>query len=110
MSELPCQVLWTETATRDLEDLIAFIAADSPGNARRVLARLKERATALEADPARGRILPELAIFGFSTWRELVVRPYRLIYRKEADRIYVLAVVDGRRDLEDLLLNRLVRP
>jgi plasmid stabilization system protein ParE len=110
MSEPPLLVHWTETAARDLEDLIAFIAADSPGNARRVLTRLQERAAALEVHPARGRIVPELASFGLSAWRELVVKPYRLIYRAEAKRVYVLAVVDGRRDLEDLLLKRLVRP
>ena len=37
MSKPGGQILWTETAARDLEELIAFIAADSPLNARRVL-------------------------------------------------------------------------
>ena len=96
-------------AVRDLENIVAFIAGDSPVQARNVLARLKERAAALETHPARGRVVPELALFGFATWRELIVKPYRLIYRVEADRVFVLAVLDGRRDLEDLLLKRLVR-
>lgn len=109
MSEASFRVLWTETAARDLEDAVAFIAADSPGNARRVLARIKKRAAALETHPARGRVVPELAAFGFKTWRELIINPYRLLYRIEAERVFVLAVVDSRRDLEDLLLNRLVR-
>jgi len=43
------------------------------------------------------------------TWRELVVKPYRLVYRIEGDTVTVLAVFDGRRDLEDLLLERLLR-
>jgi plasmid stabilization system protein ParE len=38
-----------------------------------------------------------------------VVRPYRLIYRVERDTVTVLAVFDGRRDLEDVLLDRLLR-
>jgi len=109
MREPSFRVLWTEAAARDLEDIIAFIAADSPGNARAVLARIKERAAALETHPARGRVVPELALFGFATWRELIVKPHRLIYRVEEDRVFVLAVLDGRRDLEDLLLKRLVR-
>lgn len=109
MSKASFRVLWTETAARDLEDIIAFIAADSPGNARRVLASLKERAAALESHPTLGRVVPELALFGFQTWRELIVNPYRLFYRVEVERVFVLAVLDGRRDLEDLLLKRLVR-
>ncbi len=43
------------------------------------------------------------------TWRELLIEPYRLIYRIEGDTVTVLALFDGRRDLEDLLLERLVR-
>jgi toxin ParE1/3/4 len=43
------------------------------------------------------------------TWRELVMRPYRMIYRMEGDTVTVLAVFDGRRDLGDLLLERLTR-
>ena len=54
-------------------------------------------------------LVPELALFGFSVWRESIVNPYRVIYRVEGDRVYVLAVFDGRRDLEDLLLGRLLR-
>jgi hypothetical protein len=38
-----------------------------------------------------------------------VIRPYRLVYRVEADTVTVLALFDGRRDLEDVLLERLLR-
>ena len=43
------------------------------------------------------------------TWREPIVRPYRLVYRIEGDTVTELAVFDGRRDLEDILLERLLR-
>jgi len=78
-------------------------------NAHRVLARLETRAAARESSPGRGRIVPELSHFGMRAWRELVVRPYRIVYRIEGDTVTVLAVFDGRRDLEDLLLERLLR-
>jgi len=55
------------------------------------------------------RSCPELSQFGMRAWRELVVRPYRIVYRIEGDSVTVLAVFDGRRDLEDLLLERLLR-
>ena len=42
-------------------------------------------------------------------WRELVVRPYRIVYRIREDIVMGGAVVDGRRDLEELLLERLTR-
>lgn len=100
---------WAEVAARDLAELLAFIAVDSAPDAERVLQRIERRAAALESSPRRGRVVPELARFGVRTWRELVVRPYRMIYRIEGDTVIVLAVFDGRRDLEDLLLERLTR-
>jgi hypothetical protein len=54
-------------------------------------------------------VVPELASFQMRTWQELVIKPYRLVYRIEGDTVIVFAVFDARRDLEDLLLERLPR-
>jgi plasmid stabilization system protein ParE len=102
-------VVWTEAAATDLAGIVAFVAEDSPSNARRLLSRLRTRAESLERDPRRGRVVPELASSGVRAWRELVVRPYRIVYRIRDDAVLVAAVLDGRRDLEDLLLDRLTR-
>jgi toxin ParE1/3/4 len=109
MARRRSRVEWAEAAVRDLEDLAAFLAVDSPDEAERLLGRIEQRASTLESSPRRGRVVPELAGFGLRNWRELVVRPYRLVYRIEGDIVTVLAVFDGRRDLEDLLLERLLR-
>ena len=103
------RVRWADVAVVDLEELLAHIAIDSPANAERMLDQLERRAATLESAPARGRVVPELAQFGMRTWRELVIKPYRLIYRVEGHTVTVLALFDGRRDVEDLLLERLVR-
>jgi toxin ParE1/3/4 len=103
------RVDWTDTAARDLEEIIAFVARESPDAAERLLRTLQARAASLTASPRRGRIVPELLRFGMKTWRELVVPPYRLIYRVADTSVIVLAAFDGRRDVEDLLLERLLR-
>jgi len=102
-------VRWAEVAVGDLEELAALLALDSEQAAERVLRRIEKRAATLESSPARGRVVPELAHFQTRNWRELVIRPYRLVYRVEADTVTVLALFDGRRDLEDVLLERLLR-
>jgi plasmid stabilization system protein ParE len=109
MAKRRFRVQWAEAAVRDLEELVSFIAMDSELEADRVLSRLEGRSATLASSPGRGRLVPELARFGMRRWRELAVRPYRLIYRIEGDTVNVLAVFDGRRDLEDLLLERLLR-
>ena len=94
---------------RDLEQIVAYVAADSPMNARSLLARLRSRAETLDVAPRRGRVVPELTRFGVRSWRELVVKPHRIIYRVAEKEVHVLTVFDGRRDLEDVLLERLLR-
>ena len=103
------RVLWTRTARHDLDAIVAYIAADSIENALSILDRLQERAESLTTAAERGRPVPELRSIGVHQYRELVERPWRIIYRVEPDSVMVLAVLDGRRDLESLLLDRLVR-
>jgi toxin ParE1/3/4 len=103
------RVQWAEVTVRDLEEIVAFVAVESEQGTERLLRQIETRAASLESSPARGRVVPELARFQMRTWRELVIRPYRLVYRIEGDSVTVLAVFDARRDLEDLLLERLLR-
>jgi hypothetical protein len=41
-------------------------------------------------------------------YRELIELPWRIIYKIEEDKVFVLAVIDGRRNMEDILLDRFV--
>jgi len=103
------RVRWTETARQDLDAIIDYIAADSVENALSVLERIEERARSLELAPERGRVVPELRAVDVYQYRELIERPWRILYRIDPDRVVVLAVLDGRRDLGSLLLERLLR-
>jgi toxin ParE1/3/4 len=103
------EVLWAEVAERDLADIVGFIAEENPQNALAVLDRLQSRAATLSEQSERGRVVPELRVLDVYQYRELIERPWRIIYRIEADRVLVLAVLDGRRALESLLLQRLLK-
>lgn len=62
----------------------------------------------LSTNPERRRIVPELRKIGVVVYRELIVTPHRVPFRIRGRDVVVLAVFDGRRDLEELLLRRLV--
>ena len=109
MSEQGFEVVWARNAVKDLQEIVGYIADDSPANARRVLGRIKAKASTLSRFPRRGRVVPQLASFGIRTYRELVIQPYLLVYRIYGGKVIVLAVLDSRRDIEDVLLERLVR-
>jgi len=103
------RALWTLTAQCDLDAIVTYIATDSIENALSVLDRLQKRADSLTTAAESGRLVPELRSIGVHQYRELVERPWRIVYRIEPDSVMVLAVLDGRRELESLLLDRLVR-
>lgn len=102
-------VHWALVAERDLQAIVDYVADESPVAAAAVLERIEERAAALARFPARGRVVPELAQQGIRTYREVIVPPWRIVYRIEGKTVYVLTVVDGRRNIEDALLDRLTR-
>jgi len=99
---------WTVVAEGDLRRIIDHIAIDHPGNARQILSKIREKASNLYDFPERGRIVPELRTQGIDTYRELIVSPWRIVYRISGRSIYVLSVFDGRRNIEDVLLDRLL--
>ena len=109
MAEPGWRVVWAEAATQDLVEIVSFVAQKDPSHARALLLRLRSKADSLERAPRRGRVVPELASAGSRAWRELIVKPHRIVYRIGESVVLVGAVLDGRRDLEDLLLERLTR-
>lgn len=103
------EVYWTPTALQDLASILAHVAADNPDAAVAAILRLEARADSLRTLTPRGRTAPELREIGVHQYRELIERPWRLIYTVEAERVAVVAVLDARRDLATLLLERLIR-
>jgi toxin ParE1/3/4 len=103
------QVLWTDIAKRDLEEIIEFIASEDSNAARASVRRLERRCAKLSQLPHRGRVVPELKAVDVYAYRELTERPWRIVYRDEEGRVYVMAVLDARRNLISLLLERLAR-
>ncbi len=98
---------WSETAERDLIAIVEYIADDSPSRAYEVFKEARRKASSLRTFPDRGRIVPELQEQGITQYHELVVSPWRIIYRTSERTVYVLSVLDSRRSIEDILLRRL---
>ncbi len=101
-------VVWTGVAEKDLVNIIEYIAEDSHQTALDILAKIKKQSSALCSNPERGRVVPELNDQGISQYRELFITPWRLIYRISEQNVYVLSVIDSRRNVEDILMKRYV--
>ena len=106
---MPFVVFLTAAAARDLEELYRYIAQhDAPGKAEHVLTSIEKICSSLSESPERGAYPKELLALGIRDYREVFFKPYRVIYRVMGDTVYVLLIVDGRRDMQTLLQRRLL--
>ena len=103
------KVVWTAVAASDLERIAAYLASESPVRAATIIDRSVERAESLASLPNRGRTPPELRSIGDRSWRELQEPPWRIIYRRLDEVVQIHAVLDGRRNLEDILMERMLK-
>ncbi len=93
-----CALIISDQATDDLSDIWLYIATDHPNTADRFIELLHEKCLLLCEDPEIGRrrdeILPGL--------RSFPVKRYIIFYRSQPDRVEIIRVLSGYRDLDQL--------
>lgn len=102
------RIVWTDAAVNDLLAIIDYVAGrDSLNAAEDLHEQIMGAVDGLE--PRRCRVVPELHAEGIDAYRELFVGPYRIMFGLRGTEAVVLAAVDGRRDLGELLIERALR-
>jgi toxin ParE1/3/4 len=101
-------VVWTEVASRDVERIAAYLFEEAPLRAEQIIDRILSRGESLATSPGRGRTPPELRSIGDRTWGEVFESPWRIVYRIVRKTVEIHTVLDGRRSLEDVLLDRIL--
>lgn len=104
------RVRLTEGAKHDLASIITYLDThEGPAFAHKVLDAIEQVIQELSRFPNRGAHPPELQSIGITDYRQVIERPYRLIYQVRADQVVVFVIADGRRDMQTLLFERLIR-
>lgn len=98
-------IAWAGPALDDLRQIHQFIARDSRQYAGIMIRRIRIAVSRLGNFPKRGRVVPE---FPDGPYREILVGPYRVVYRhlEDRDMVLVLAVIHGSRLLSPLIEDR----
>ena len=106
---MACEVLLTEGAERDLEDIDDTISEfDCQAHALHVLDRLAAVIESLGEPPPRGSFPRELLALGIRDYGQVFFKPYRVIYRVLGERVIIYVIADGRRNMQALLARRLL--
>ncbi len=103
------KVEWTNLAEEDLISIIEYIAEESVTTALKNLTKIKNIVLLLEESPKQGRVVPELKQFNIDIYKEIIFSEWRIIYKIDKNTCYITAVLDSKRNIEDLLMERLLR-
>lgn len=100
----------TSPAEHDILDIFDYVSRkDAIENAEYVLREIEGLILSLDTNPQRGHFPEELLVHGIKSFREVLFKPYRIIYEVMNKEVVIHLCVDGRRDMQTLLSRRLVR-
>ena len=100
----------TSAAESDLGQIANYITQHhTVEQAIYVVDHLQTITMALASFPERGSHPPELLALGIKDYRQVFFKPYRLIYRVAGKTVFVYLIADGRRDMQQLLSERLLK-
>jgi addiction module RelE/StbE family toxin len=92
-------IIWSPQSLRDLEAIRTYIAQDSPRYAELVVQRIVAAVERLDAFPESGRVVLEL---DRPEIREIITRPYRVVYRYRGDSVEIATVFRSSRQLPEI--------
>jgi plasmid stabilization system protein ParE len=92
------RVKLTDSAIKDLQDLLNFYEEQQvPQVGQRFVAEILDRIEGLIDNPEIGRVVPE---FSADNIRELIHKPFRVVYLREASTISIVRVWRSERMLD----------
>lgn len=99
-----------DDAEEDIYEIYHYVSlSDSIEKAESLIQKIYTTCLKLETLPKRGHAPPELERIGMLEYREIHFKPYRIIYQVLENVVYIHCVLDGRRELQELLEKRLIR-
>lgn len=103
------KAIFSRYAEDDLVEIVEYYHQINPEYALKLLETIETRVNELKKFPERGRIVPELEEQHILDYRELIEGNYRLVYAVQEDMVVIHTILDGRRNFEELIINKLVK-
>ncbi len=102
------KIIWMNSAIIDLNIIADYIVLDSSKIAIKTTQKIKSATANLKKFPNHGKIVSELKKYGVYDFYEIVISPWRIIYKTSKTDIFIFAIIDSRRDFEDILFDRFI--
>jgi len=98
----------TQNAENDLNEIVNFISENNPRTALVIVEKIISKIESLDHFPYRGGYVPELLVRNIKDFRKITEKPWNIYYKINENIVSVLAIIDSRRNLKDILINKLL--
>ena len=106
---LEYRVKITQGAENDLNEIVDYIAQNNPRTAKIIMEKIIDKIKTLDHFPYRGGYVPELLAKNVKDYRQITEKPWKIYYKINDNIVNVLAIIDSRRNIKDILINKLLR-
>jgi len=101
-------VFMLQEAEHDLEAIFRYILrSGNPGAAKDMIRLIRKACDSLSQMPERGHVPPELTRTENYEYRQIIVKPYRIIYQVVESCVFIFGIIHGRRNVDEVLKQRL---
>jgi toxin ParE1/3/4 len=95
------EIIWSETASEDLKEIVLYIAQDDSSAAARLAERILSYIETASSFPFSNRAVPEKSD---ESIREAILKPYRIVYHADRQRnaIHILRIWHAARGAPEI--------
>ena len=92
------KIYWSPLAVESLEEIYEYISNDNVAAAQNLIENIFDKVESLADNSERGRIVPEL---NREDVRELFEGEYRIIYKLESKKLFILTIRNFKQLLQE---------
>ena len=103
------EIIWSKDAGDELVEIISYIKYNT-GNitAKKINEKIMNEAERISENPEGRRISPLLREFGINHIHQFNISPWIVYYKLENDKMEIVSIIDGRRNLEEILYKKIM--
>ena len=103
------KIIFSKYSEEDLLEIVEYYNQINQAFSKSLFFEIEKKVNDLKDFSELGRIVPELEKQNIVEYRELIVGNYRIIYEIQEQSVTIHAIVDSRRNLEELIIRKLMR-
>ncbi|MDR1972242.1 MAG: type II toxin-antitoxin system RelE/ParE family toxin [Treponema sp.] len=105
------EIEWTPDGEESFNEIVEYFCLRAGENiARKIFDKINKEIEFLAIDEIKTKVSPELKDIGINDIYQLTINPWIVYYKinKENTRVKILLVLDGRRNIERILIGKVI--